>query len=52
MTTAVVQPANNNVAYVANFEPEGSLFRDPRIASLHRFWCVRSRHGYDGNNVP
>jgi hypothetical protein len=52
MTTAVVQPADNNFAYVANFEPGGSFFPDPKIAPLHRFWCVRSGHGYDGNNVP
>ena len=52
LSTAIVQPANNNFAYVANFEPGGSFFSDPKIAPTHRFWCVRGGHGYDGNNVP
>ncbi|MGH2436395.1 MAG: DUF1566 domain-containing protein [bacterium] len=52
MTSAAVQPANNDRAYVANFEPGGSFFSDIKISELHRFWCVRGGHGYDGNNVP
>ncbi len=52
MTSAAVQPPNNDFAYVANFEPGGSLFADIKISELHRFWCVRGGHGYDGNNVP
>ena len=52
MTSAAVQPANNDRAYVANFEPGGSLFSDDKISTTHRFWCVRGGHGYDGNNVP
>jgi hypothetical protein len=47
-----VQPANNDFAYVANFDPGGSLFPENKISGLHRFWCVRGGHGYDGNNVP
>jgi Protein of unknown function (DUF1566) len=52
MTSAVVLPATNDFAYVADFEPGGSFFADPKISVTHRFWCVRSGHGYDGNNVP
>ena len=52
MSSAAVQPANNDFAYVANFEPGGSLFPDNKISATHRFWCVRGGHGYDGNNVP
>jgi hypothetical protein len=52
LSTAIVQPANNSFAYVANFEPGGSFFPDPKISATHRFWCVRGGHGYDGNNVP
>jgi Protein of unknown function (DUF1566) len=52
MTSSVVQPPTNNFAYVANFEPGGSLFSDDKISTTHRFWCVRGGHGYDGNNVP
>ncbi len=52
MTSAVVQPANNDFAYAANFEPGGSFLPDNKISALYRFWCVRGGHGYDGNNVP
>lgn len=52
MSTDTVQPANNNFAWVANFEPGGTRFPDPKISALHRFWCVRGGRGYDGNNVP
>ncbi len=52
MSTNNIQPANNNFAFYSNFEPGGSFNSDPKIAGLHRFWCVRSGHGYDGNNVP
>jgi hypothetical protein len=52
LSTAIVQPANNSFAYVANFDPGGSFFASDKIAGAHRFWCVRGGHGYDGNNVP
>jgi hypothetical protein len=52
MSTNNVQPANNNFAFYANFEPGGSFSSDPKISGLHRFWCVRGGRGYDGNNVP
>jgi hypothetical protein len=51
ITSAIVLPATNDFAYVANFEPGGSFFPDPKISVTHRFWCVRSGHGYDGNNA-
>jgi hypothetical protein len=49
-TTDNVQPANNDFAFVANFEPGGSFLPDPKISALHRVWCVRGGGGYDGNN--
>jgi hypothetical protein len=52
MSSDNVQPANNSFAFYANFEPGGSFNSDDKISGLHRFWCVRSGHGYDGNNVP
>lgn len=50
-TTDNVQPANNDFAFVADFEPGGSFFSDQKIPGLHRVWCVRGGGGYDGNNV-
>jgi hypothetical protein len=52
MSSKNIQPPNNDFAWVANFEPGGSLTPDVKISELHRFWCVRGGHGYDGNNVP
>ncbi len=52
MSSDNIQPPNNDRAWVADFEPGGSLFSDIKISEIHRFWCVRGGHGYDGNNVP
>lgn len=51
-TTDNVLPATNDFAFVADFEPGGSFFPDPKISSAYRAWCVRGGSGYDGNNEP